>query len=110
MEPVYRFEFGKATPRGRIDRIFDRAFKRAQRKFRAARVRLDGKMYRHPAEKVYVVSGTTEVGQFIAEIFTDLVTKAFGERAFRVDRVEREKILWPVLVNITPIRKGENDG
>lgn len=52
------------------------------------RVVLDASFQLDRAERVCVVDGSTAVGQTIAELFTEYLTREFGEDAFRVERID----------------------
>jgi hypothetical protein len=52
-----------------------------------ARVRLDAAFYLDEKKRACVVDAATPVGQTVAQIFTGLLTREFGEDAFTVERL-----------------------
>lgn len=51
-----------------------------------AQVRLDAGVCLDEKKRACVVDATTPVGQSVAQIFTELLTREFGEEAFTVER------------------------
>ena len=51
------------------------------------RIQLEARFQLHKTKRSCVIDANTEVGENIARIFTGFLTKEFGERAFKVERV-----------------------
>lgn len=87
MPEVYRFQFNDDVPAREIeDAIFWAVFN-AESVFGKAKVRLDADFYLDRRKKVIVINKATDVGQHIAQVFTSLATRKFGEKAFKVERI-----------------------
>lgn len=87
MSSVYRFKFNVDVPAKEIeDHLFWAAFN-AESVFGKPRVRLDASFLFDPLKKVCVIDKTTEVGQHIAQVFISLITRAFGDESFKVERL-----------------------
>ena len=54
-----------------------------------AQVRLDARFGLDREHRTCHMDASTEVGRTLAHVFTELLTRGFGEEAFRVERVER---------------------
>lgn len=91
MNTVYRFKFkGNVSAKVVEETLFWAVFN-AESVFGKPQVRLDASFLFDKAKKVCVIDKTTEVGKHIAQIFTSLLTKEFGEAAFTVERLEPEE-------------------
>lgn len=84
---VYRYTF---EPTARIadarDSLFLSAFA-AECLHGRAQVLLDAVFRLDPDRRTCVIEGATPVGRTIAQVFTGLLIRAFGEDAFTVERV-----------------------
>lgn len=56
--------------------------------FGQARVRLDASYYADEPRHTILVDGTTEVGDAVVRVFTNLLIRELGEDGFQVRRVE----------------------
>jgi hypothetical protein len=87
MNAVYRFQFKETIPAKVIEETLFWAVFNAESVFGKPKVRLDASFLFDREKKVCVIDKTTDVGQHIAQIFTSLVTREFGEDAFKVERL-----------------------
>jgi hypothetical protein len=87
MNAVYRFKFKEAIPPKAIEETLFWAVFNAESVFGKPKVRLDASFIFDKGKKICVIDKTTDVGQHIAQIFTSLVTREFGEDAFKVERL-----------------------
>jgi len=89
MNGVYRFQFKDEVPSKDIEEHLFWAVFNAESVYGKPKVRLDASFLFDRDKKVCVIDKTTEVGQHIAQLFTSLITREFGEEAFRVERLEK---------------------
>ena len=54
-----------------------------------AQVRLDARFGLDREHRTCHMDASTEVGRTLAHVFTELLTRGFGEEAFQVERVEQ---------------------
>mgnify|MGYP001559804266 CR=1 FL=1 len=87
MNGVYRFKFKDSISPKEIEETLFWAVFNAESVFGKPRVRLDASFLFDREKKVCVIDKTTEVGQHIAQLFTSLMTRKFGEEAFKVERL-----------------------
>ncbi|OGR89737.1 MAG: hypothetical protein A2992_06475 [Elusimicrobia bacterium RIFCSPLOWO2_01_FULL_59_12] len=91
MDGVYRFSFKDDILAREIEDSLFWAVFNAESVFGKAKVRLDASFYFDRRKKVCVIDKATEVGQHIAQLFTSLATRKFGEEGFKVERVEEKE-------------------
>lgn len=91
MDAVYRFEFKDEVPVKEIEETLCWAVLNAESIYGKPKVRLDGSFNFDKEKRICVIDKTTEVGQCIAQIFTDCISRAFGEAAFKVARLRKKK-------------------
>lgn len=91
MDAIYRFEFKDGIPANEIEETLCWSVLNAESIYGKSRVRLDGSFHFDKEKRVCVIDKTTEVGQSIAQIFTDCISRAFGEEAFKVVRLRKKK-------------------
>jgi len=91
MDAIYRFEFKDAIPAKDIEETLCWSVLNAESIYGKPKVRLDGSFYFDKEKRICVIDKTTEVGQCIAQIFTDCISRAFGEGAFTVARLRKKK-------------------
>ena len=84
---LYRFTFQQNIQPEAIEETLFWAVFNAESVFGKPRVRLDASFLFDREKKVCVIDKTTEVGQHIAQVFTSLITREFGEEAFKVERL-----------------------
>lgn len=87
MSEVYRFQFKDDVPPKEIEETLFWAVFNAESVFGKPRVRLDASFLFDREKKVCVIDKTTEVGRHIAQVFTSLMTREFGEESFKVERL-----------------------
>lgn len=87
MNGVYRFEFAGKVPSKEIEESLFWAVFNAESVFGKPRVRLDASFLFDREKRVCVIDKATEVGQHIAQVFTSLITREFGEDSFKVERL-----------------------
>lgn len=91
MNAVYRFKFKGSISAKAIEEALFWAVFNAESVFGKPKVRLDASFLFDKEKHVCVVDKTTEVGQHIAQIFTSLIAREFGEDAFKVERLSPEE-------------------
>jgi hypothetical protein len=88
---VYRYTFGKQTPLSEVRDSLLMAIFSAEGLHGRARVRLDAAFNVDEARKTCDVDVETPVGQSIVQIFTGLLVREFGDDAFSVERLMKER-------------------
>jgi hypothetical protein len=84
---VYRYTFAEKVPLTEVrDSLFLAVFS-AEGVHGRTQVRLDAAFCLDEKKRACVVDAATPVGKTIAQIFTGLLTRQFGEEAFTVERV-----------------------
>ncbi|MBI3184643.1 MAG: hypothetical protein HYZ28_21105 [Myxococcales bacterium] len=84
---VYRYTFDEKTPQAEVrDSLFLAVFC-AEGLHGRAQVRLDAAFSLDEKKRACVIDAATPVGRTIAQIFTGLLSREFGEDAFTVERV-----------------------
>ena len=84
---VYRYTFDEKTSLTEVrDSLFLAVFS-AEGIHGRAQVRLDAAFCLDEKKRACVVDAATPVGRTVAQIFTGLLTREFGEDAFAVERV-----------------------
>jgi len=92
MSSVYRFRFDDRVPGRSIeDSLFWATF-HAESVFGKPRVRLEASLLVDKAKRICIIDRSTEIGQHIAQVFTSLITREFGEESFSVERVSKEEL------------------
>lgn len=87
MNAIYRFEFRDGIPAQEIEETLFWAMFNAESVFGKPRLRLDASFIFDRDKRVCVIDKSTEVGQHIAQVFTSLITREFGEDSFKVERI-----------------------
>lgn len=85
MVEVCRFKFREEISKEMIEEKIALAIITAECTFSQAKVRLNA-AYLASDNKV-VIDVSSAVGEHIAEVFTGLMTKGFGEKSFTVERI-----------------------
>jgi len=88
---VYRFSFNEAQPFDEVLDTLDLAVMAVQSLHGLERVRLDARFVSDPNRRTLVIDAATAVGQGLCQIFLGYARREFGERAFEVQRIERER-------------------
>jgi hypothetical protein len=88
MERVFRYTFRTTVPPDEIRTSLHLAALAAEGVYGQAQVRLDAGYAIDEKARTCVVDATTAVGQTVAQIFTGLLTREFGEEAFEVERAK----------------------
>jgi len=88
MSAVYRFQFKQSVPSKEIEETLFWAVFNAESVFGKPRLRLDASFIFDRDKRVCVIDKSTEVGQHIAQVFTSLITREFGEDSFKVERLQ----------------------
>jgi len=91
MNAIYRFEFRDGIPAKEIEETLFWAVFNAESVFGKPRLRLDASFIFDRDKRVCVIDKSTKVGQHIAQIFTSLITREFGEEAFKVERIQPQE-------------------
>jgi hypothetical protein len=87
MTDVCKFKFQEKIGKKVIEREIARAIETAEYTFGQAKVRLHAS-YLAADDKV-VIDASSEVGEYIAQIFIGLMTRKLGEDKFAVERIRR---------------------
>jgi hypothetical protein len=91
MTDVCRFKFHEKIGKRNIEKQIARAIETAEYSFGQAKVRLHA-AYLATNDKV-VIDASSEVGEYIAQIFIGLMTRKIGEDKFTVERIRRSNEL-----------------
>ncbi len=86
-----RFKFHEKIGKRNIEKQIARAIETAEYSFGQAKVRLHA-AYLATNDKV-VIDASSEVGEYIAQIFIGLMTRKIGEDKFTVERIRRSNEL-----------------
>lgn len=87
MRDIYRFKFAEKVPEERIEENLFWAVFNTESVFGKAKVRLDGSFLFVKKQRVCLVDKSTQIGQHIAQLFTSLMSREFGEQSFKVERI-----------------------
>ncbi len=96
MSSVCRFNFTKGIDRETIEKQLALAIISTECTFGQPKVRMNASYYISPKNKTgsikdevkVVIDVSNEIGEHIAQLFTGLVIRQFGENKFAVDRVD----------------------
>jgi hypothetical protein len=88
---LYRYRFEKDVPMKEARESLLLSVLAAECLHGEARVRLDADYRFGRAKRSCVIDASTEVGRDICRIFTGFAIKEFGEDAFRVERILRNR-------------------
>ncbi len=91
MTDVCRFKFHEKIGKRNIEKQIARAIETAEYAFGQAKVRLHA-AYLATNDKA-VIDASSEVGEYIAQIFIGLMTRKIGEDKFSVERIRRSNEL-----------------
>jgi len=91
MTDVCRFKFHEKIGKRNIEKQLARAIETAEYAFGQAKVRLHA-AYLATNDKA-VIDASSEVGEYIAQIFIGLMTRKIGEDKFTVERIRRSNEL-----------------
>jgi hypothetical protein len=87
MTDVCKFKFCEKVGKKTIEKEIARAIETAEYAFGQAKVRLHA-AYLATNDKA-VIDASSEVGEYIAQIFIGLMTRKLGEDKFTVERIRR---------------------
>lgn len=87
MNDVCKFKFHEKVGKKVIEKQLARAIETAEYAFGQAKVRLHAG-YLAADDKV-VIDASSEVGEYIAQIFIGIMTRKLGEDKFTVERIRR---------------------
>ncbi|OGW80874.1 MAG: hypothetical protein A3C47_05950 [Omnitrophica bacterium RIFCSPHIGHO2_02_FULL_51_18] len=91
MTDVCKFKFQEKVGKKTIEKQIARAIETAEYTFGPAKVRLHAG-YLATDDKA-VIDASSEVGEYIAQIFIGLMTRKLGEDKFTVERIRRKEDL-----------------
>ncbi|MFH0827485.1 MAG: hypothetical protein V1923_06370 [Candidatus Omnitrophota bacterium] len=91
MTDVCKFKFNEKVGKKVIEKHLARAIETAEYAFGQAKVRLNAG-YLAADDKV-VIDASSEVGEYIAQIFIGIMTRKLGEDKFTVERIRRSEEL-----------------
>lgn len=89
MTDICKFKFQEKIGKKAIEKQIARAIETAEYTFGPAKVRLHAS-YLATDDKVAIVT-SSEVGEYIAQIFIGLMTRQLGEDKFTVERIRRSE-------------------
>ena len=87
MTDVCKFKFNEKVGKKVIEKQLARAIETAEYAFGQAKVRLHAGHL--AADDKVVIDASSEVGEYIAQIFIGLMTRKLGEDKFTVERIRR---------------------
>jgi len=87
MRNIYRFIFSETVPAKRVEENLFWAVFNTESIYGKSKVRLDGSFLFDRKQKICLIDKTTQIGQHIAQLFTSLIAREFGEQSFRVVRI-----------------------
>lgn len=87
MTDVCKFKFQEKVGKKVIEKEIARAIETAEYTFGPAKVRLHASYL--AADDKAVIDASSEVGEYIAQIFIGLMTRKVGEDKFTVERIRR---------------------
>ena len=91
MTDVCKFKFNESIGKKVIEKQIARAIETAEYTFGQAKVRLHAG-YLATNDKA-VIDASSDVGEYIAQIFIGLMTRKLGEDKFTVERIRRSEEL-----------------
>ena len=91
MTDVCKFKFHEKIGKKNIEKQIARAIETAEYAFGQAKVRLHAGYL--AANDKAVIDASSEVGEYIAQIFIGLMTRKLGEDKFTVERIRRNEEL-----------------
>lgn len=83
----YRYSFSKETSLAEVENSLFLAVFSAEGLHGRAQVRLDAAYFMDEKRRACVVDAASAVGKTIAQVFTGLLAREFGDDAFTVERV-----------------------
>lgn len=89
-DDVFRFSFSREVPVDEAESTLHLAAFAVEGIYGNARVRLDFSYKVDPERRLLFVDGNSDVGRTIAQVFTGLLLREFGDDAFRVDRTDSQ--------------------
>ncbi len=89
--PFYLYTFHRGVPLEEVEHSLLLATLATEAVYGRSRVRLDASFILDEEERACLVDGSTRVGNHIAQVFTEFLTREFGEDAFAVERVAAEE-------------------
>lgn len=87
---MYRYRFDETVPTADVREALTLAAVAAESLHGRSRIHLDAFFELDETARTCVVDAGTDVGRDIARVFTGLLTRTLGERAFCVERVRGE--------------------
>lgn len=98
---IYRYEFSNDIPIQEVEQSLALSVLTTESLHGRSQVRMDASFFLDSEHRACIVDAGTEVGRNIARIFTGYLTREFGEGAFKVKRItkDREPDKKPVKMN-----------
>lgn len=87
---AYQYVFHPSVPMGQVSNALFLAATAAEAIHGRAQVQLDGDFRTDPKRRSAVIDATSQVGQTVARVFTQLITQGLGPEAFQIQRVPGE--------------------
>ncbi len=84
---VYKFSFRDEAPPKDIEECLYWAAFNTESIYGKAKFRLDCSFHFDRHQKVVLIDKSTDTGKHLAQLFTSIVSREFGEEAFRVERL-----------------------
>ncbi len=94
---LYRYNFNAKVPLQDVEDSLLLAVLATESLYGRALIRLDASFCLDASRRSCVVDAATDVGRAIARIFTGLLTREFGEEAFKVERIAAESPISPTM-------------
>lgn len=85
---LYRYRFEAGVPLGEVESTLALAIAAAEAQHGPANVRLGTRYTVSEPNRACVIEAGAKAGETVVQIFTGLITSAFGEDAFKVSRDE----------------------
>ena len=91
MTIVCRFTFPDDIEKKQYEDQLAQAFIVAESIYGRPKVRINAGCYIAPEKSQLIIDVSTEIGEYIAQVFTGLITRALGEENFTVERILRDE-------------------
>jgi hypothetical protein len=88
-QTLYRYQFNKKVPLQEVEDSLMLAVLAVEGIYGRSRLQLDANFLLNKGKRTCVVDTGTEVGIHIACIFTEFLSRQFGEQSFQVKRIDK---------------------
>ncbi len=90
--PIFKFTLDPKLDMDDAESTLHLALFSVEGLYGGARMRTEASYQRLIDEHAIFVDAATDVGRSLVQVFTNLLSREFGENAFRVERVEAEAV------------------